>query len=132
VPATIEIDAVQANESVITSYNLQKGTATEIRQMRYLNNFVEHDHRAIKRIARPTGIVKGICYAGVVFTARHENSQSGYVRGDRLRGYERIALDAIWRGSSPGGNFGIGNRWEHWLWATSDAVELWAFVPGVA
>jgi putative transposase len=29
------------------------GTAIEIRQVKYLNNIVEQDHRAVKRVTRP-------------------------------------------------------------------------------
>jgi transposase-like protein len=31
----------------------EHGTAIEIRQVKYLNNIVEQDHRAVKRITRP-------------------------------------------------------------------------------
>jgi transposase-like protein len=34
-------------------YNEAHGTAIAIRQVRYLNNVVEQDHRAVKRITRP-------------------------------------------------------------------------------
>jgi putative transposase len=33
--------------------NEEHGTAIEIRQIKYLNNMVEQDHRAVKRITRP-------------------------------------------------------------------------------
>jgi len=53
VPETITIDGSDANEAAIKSYNEEHGTAIAIRQVKYLNNIVEQDHRAVKRITRP-------------------------------------------------------------------------------
>ena len=53
VPEKITIDGSDANEAAIKRYNEAHGTAIEIRQIKYLNNMVEQDHRAVKRITRP-------------------------------------------------------------------------------
>ena len=53
VPETITIDGSEANEAAIKRYNQQYGTAIVIRQVKYLNNIVEQDHRAVKRVTRP-------------------------------------------------------------------------------
>ena len=53
VPEKITIDGSDANEAAIKRYNEEHGTAIEIRQIKYLNNLVEQDHRAVKRITRP-------------------------------------------------------------------------------
>ena len=53
VPEKITIDGSAANEAAIKSYNAEHGTAIEIRQIKYLNNIVEQDHRGVKRITRP-------------------------------------------------------------------------------
>jgi transposase-like protein len=53
VPDKITIDGSAANEAAIKSYNTDNGTAIEIRKIKYLNNIVEQDHRAVKRITRP-------------------------------------------------------------------------------
>jgi putative transposase len=57
VPATITIDGSDANEAAIKRYNQrynqEYGTAIAIRQVKYVNNIVEQDHRAVKRITRP-------------------------------------------------------------------------------
>jgi len=53
VPAKITIDGSAANEAAIKSYNAEHGTAIEIRKIKYLNNIVEQDHRAVKRVTRP-------------------------------------------------------------------------------
>ena len=52
-PETITIDGSDANEAAIKSYNAEHGTAIVIRQVKYLNNVVEQDHRAVKRVTRP-------------------------------------------------------------------------------
>ena len=53
VPETITIDGSEANEAAIKRYNEVHGTHIIIRQVKYLNNTVEQDHRAVKRVTRP-------------------------------------------------------------------------------
>jgi putative transposase len=43
----------EANAAAIRSYNKEHGTTIMIRQVKYLNNIVEQDHRAVKRVTRP-------------------------------------------------------------------------------
>src|SRR5499433_924260 len=52
-PETITIDGSDANEAAIKRYNEEHGTTIAIRQVKYLNNVVEQDHRAVKRVTRP-------------------------------------------------------------------------------
>src|SRR5262249_39347540 len=52
VPETITIDGSDANEAAIKHYNEEHGTHIAIRQVKYLNNIVEQDHRAVKRVTR--------------------------------------------------------------------------------
>jgi transposase-like protein len=52
-PETITIDGSDANAAAIKRYNEAHGTTIRIRQVKYLNNVVEQDHRAVKRITRP-------------------------------------------------------------------------------
>src|SRR4029453_2900141 len=52
-PKTITIDGSDANEAAIKRYNQEYGTAIAIRQVKYLNNVVEQDHRAVKGGTRP-------------------------------------------------------------------------------
>jgi hypothetical protein len=49
----ITIDGSDANEAAIKSSNEAHGTHIIIRQVKYLNNIVEQDHRAVKRVTRP-------------------------------------------------------------------------------
>jgi putative transposase len=53
VPEKITIDGSAANEAAIKSDNEEHGTTIDIRQIKYLNNMVEQDHRGVKRITRP-------------------------------------------------------------------------------
>ena len=52
-PEKITIDKSGANTAAIESHNAETEAGIEIRQIKYLNNIVEQDHRAIKRLIRP-------------------------------------------------------------------------------
>src|ERR1700731_211490 len=49
-PEKITIDKSGANTAAIESYNTQHEADIEIRQIKYLNNIVEQDHRAAKQL----------------------------------------------------------------------------------
>jgi len=49
-PEKITIDGSASNKAAIEEFNNDNDTAIEIRQVKYLNNIVEQDHRGIKRI----------------------------------------------------------------------------------
>src|SRR5262245_34788499 len=53
VPEKITLDGSAAHEAAIKSYNAEHGTTIAIRKRKYLNNVVEQDHRAVKRVTRP-------------------------------------------------------------------------------
>lgn len=53
VPDKITIDKSGANTAAIVSMRADSGADIEMRQSKYLNNIVEQDHRAIKRVVRP-------------------------------------------------------------------------------
>ncbi len=53
VPEKITIDKSGANTAAIMSMQADSGVTFEMRQSKYLNNIVEQDHRAIKRVVRP-------------------------------------------------------------------------------
>jgi putative transposase len=52
VPAKITIDQSGANTAAIERCNAEYKLTIEVRQVTYLNNIVEQDHRAIKRVTR--------------------------------------------------------------------------------
>ena len=53
VPEKISIDKSGANTAAVESIKDDSGCDIQLRQIKYLNNVVEQDHRAIKRIIRP-------------------------------------------------------------------------------
>ena len=53
VPEKITIDKSGANTAAIMSMQADSGLPIEMRQSKYLNNLIEQDHRAVKRITRP-------------------------------------------------------------------------------
>jgi transposase-like protein len=52
-PEKITIDKSGSNTAAIKRYNKTHETAIVIRHSKYLNNMVEQDHRAVKRLTRP-------------------------------------------------------------------------------
>jgi len=52
-PEKITIDKSGSNTAAIMHYNKTHKTAIVIRHCKYLNNIVEQDHRAMKRLTRP-------------------------------------------------------------------------------
>jgi putative transposase len=52
-PEKITIDQSGANTKAIEEYNCDHHTAILIRHSKYLNNLIEQDHRAVKRLVRP-------------------------------------------------------------------------------
>jgi putative transposase len=68
-PEKITIDQSGANTAAIESHNAEHETehnaGIELRQIKYLNNIVEQDHRAIKRLVRPMLGLKSFWSAAV-------------------------------------------------------------------
>jgi putative transposase len=57
-PEKITIDKSGVNTAAIESYNTDHKAGIEIRQVKYLNNIVAQDHRAVKRMVRPMLVFK--------------------------------------------------------------------------
>jgi putative transposase len=53
VPEKITIDGSEAHEAAIKSDHAEHGTSIDIRQGKYVNDLVEQDHRAVKRVTGP-------------------------------------------------------------------------------
>ena len=53
VPEKITIDGSEAKAAAIKHDNEEYGTTILIRQVKYLNNMVEQDHRGVKRVTHP-------------------------------------------------------------------------------
>jgi transposase-like protein len=52
-PDSVTIDGSPANLAALHDINAERKAPIAIRQVKYLNNIVEQDHRAIKRLTRP-------------------------------------------------------------------------------
>jgi transposase-like protein len=53
VPVTVTMDKSSANKAALEQLNAQRDVPIGIRKVKYLNNIVEQDHRAVKRLPRP-------------------------------------------------------------------------------
>ena len=69
VPEKITIDKSGANTAAIVSMQADSGLPIKMRQSKYLNNIVEQDHRAVKRITRPMLGFKSFRCARILISA---------------------------------------------------------------
>ena len=53
VPEKVTLDKSGANKAAMDGINAGRETLILVRQVKYLNNIVEQDHRAIKRVTKP-------------------------------------------------------------------------------
>ncbi|SCZ86811.1 IS6 family transposase [Nitrosomonas mobilis] len=53
IPEKITMDKNGANKAAIDEINANREISMMVRQVKYLNNIVEQDHRAVKRITKP-------------------------------------------------------------------------------
>ena len=60
------MDKSGVNKAAIDEINQDRNVPVEVRQIKYLNNLVEQDHRAVKRITRPMLGFKSFRAAGCV------------------------------------------------------------------
>jgi putative transposase len=85
VPEKITIDKSGSNTAAIVSIQADSGLPIKLRQSKYLNNIVEQDHRAIKRITRPmlgfkTVLCARILIAGIETMHMIRKSQLGNIK----------------------------------------------------
>jgi putative transposase len=52
-PEKVTMDKSGANKAAMDESNQDRAVPIEVRQIKYLNNIVEQDHRAVKRITKP-------------------------------------------------------------------------------
>jgi putative transposase len=65
-PDKLAMDKSGANKAAIDALNAGRGVPILVRQVKYLNNIVEQDHRAIKRVTSPMLNFKSFRAAGSV------------------------------------------------------------------
>ena len=69
VPEKVTMDKSGANKAAIDAINVGRDVPIVVRQVKYLNNIVEQDHRAIKRVTRPMLNFKSFRCAGCVLAS---------------------------------------------------------------
>jgi putative transposase len=62
-PEKVTMDKSGANKAAIDGINDDRELPIVVRQIKYLNNIVEQDHRAIKRVTKPMLNFKSFCSA---------------------------------------------------------------------
>jgi putative transposase len=62
-PGKVAMDKSGANKAAIDAINAGRAVPILVRQVKYLNNIVEQDHRAIKRVTSPMLNFKSFCAA---------------------------------------------------------------------
>ncbi|EEA02811.1 Integrase catalytic region [Burkholderia sp. H160] len=67
-PEKVTIDKSGANLAALDGPNAERETPIRIRQIRYLNDIVEQDHRTIKRIVRPMMGFKSLRCARIILS----------------------------------------------------------------
>ena len=67
-PETVTIDKSGANLAALSAVNVEREMPIKVRQVKYLNNIVEQDHRAIKRRTRPMLGLKDFNCARVILS----------------------------------------------------------------
>ena len=65
-PDKVAMDKIGANKAAIDAINAGRNAPILVRQVKYLNNIVEQDHGAIKRVTRPMLNFKSFRAAGSV------------------------------------------------------------------
>jgi putative transposase len=68
-PCKITIDKSGANKAAVMAVDTAEAKPIEQRQIKYLNNLIEQDHRAIKRITRPMLVFKSWPCACILIAA---------------------------------------------------------------
>ena len=66
VPEKVTMDKSGANKAAMDEINAKGEMPIIVRQVKYLNNIVEQDHRAIKRVTKPMLNFKSFCAAKCV------------------------------------------------------------------
>jgi transposase-like protein len=69
-PKKVTIDKSGSNISALSSVNkeLTENQQVEVRQIKYLNNIIEQDHRFIKKRTKPMLGFKSFCFARITIT----------------------------------------------------------------
>jgi transposase-like protein len=80
------MDKSGANLTALQAINDERETPIRVRQVKYLNNIVEQDHRAIKRRIRPMMGFKNFRCAGIILSGIETMHmiRKGQMKGNRV------------------------------------------------
>ncbi|QCP55018.1 IS6 family transposase [Trinickia violacea] len=83
-PETIPVDKSGANLAALEALNAKRSTPIKVRQNKYLNNIVEQDHRAVKRVIKPMMGFKDFRCARIILSGIEimHIIRKGQMRGD--------------------------------------------------
>jgi len=86
-PETVTIDKSGANLAALDALNAERETPIRIRQIKYLNNIMEQDHRAIKRMVRSMMGFKDFRCARIILSGIEimHMIRKGQMKGDNSR-----------------------------------------------
>ena len=85
-PETITVDRSGANLAALEALNAERSTPIKVRQNKYLNNIVEQDHRAVKRLIKPMMGFKDFRCARIILSGIEIMHMicKGQMRGDGI------------------------------------------------
>jgi putative transposase len=85
-PETVTVDKSGANLAALEALNAGRTAPIKVRQNKYLNNIVEQDHRAIKRIIKPMMGFKNFRCARIILAGIEvmHMIRKGQMRGDSV------------------------------------------------
>jgi transposase-like protein len=94
-PETVTMDKSGANRTALQAINAERETPIRVRQVKYLNNIVEQDHRAIKRRIRPMMGFKNFRCARIILSGIETMHmiRKGQMKGNRVT---RTAADQFY------------------------------------
>jgi transposase-like protein len=94
-PETVTLDKSGANLAALQAINAERETPIKVRQVKYLNNVVEQDHRAIKRRIRPMMGFKDFRCARIILSGIETMHM---IRKGQLKdnGFTRTAADQFY------------------------------------
>ncbi|WP_087881908.1 IS6 family transposase [Caballeronia mineralivorans] len=91
-PETVTMDKSRANLATLLAINTERETPMKVRQVKYLNNIVGQDHRAIKRRTRPMMGYKDFrCARTMHMIRKGQMKNSGVTRTSAAQFYSLVA-----------------------------------------
>jgi putative transposase len=88
----VTIDKSGSNLAALHAVNAERETPIKVRQVKYLNNVVEQDHRAIKRRTRPMFGFKDFDCARVILSGIEVMHM---IKKGQMKDFGKVRLSAV-------------------------------------